>query len=241
MFALVVFSFFIAGSSNAIRVQTVSFSAEDSLTVTAEEYIIAPRNPYILLLHEQGSSRGDYNTIARRLCKMDYNCLALDLRNGGNNSFVSNETAKACREGGFETNMEQLEMDIEAAMEFIAKRTELPIILFGSGKNGSLGLKMAKEKENIRAAVVMSPGEYFLPELKIQDTIAGLKKPVFATSSKVEFPYVQELTSGIEEEYLTLFEPRQGPGERGTKSLSSSYEQNTEYWIALMLFFKELQ
>ncbi|MCK4992274.1 MAG: hypothetical protein KAS29_17370, partial [Bacteroidales bacterium] len=70
--------------------------------------------------------------------------------------------------------------------------------------------------------------------------ISQLKKPVFITSSKAELPYVSELASNIEKDYVTVFEPKQGTGERGTGSFSMDYDNNTEYWIALILFFKDL-
>jgi hypothetical protein len=79
-----------------------------------------------------------------------------------------------------------------------------------------------------------------MPEIKIQEAIALLEKPVFITSSKAEFPYVSELASGIDQNYVSLFEPKQGAGERGTGSFSVDYEYNTEYWLALLLFFKDL-
>ena len=227
-------------SSNVIRVRTVSFFAADSLEITADEYIVAPDNPYILLLHEQGSSRGEYNTIARRLCKLDYNCLALDLRNGGNNSRVSKETAKRCRSSRCPTGINELGNDVEAAISYIRNKSDLPVVLFGSGANGSLSLKLAKENDHIRAVVALSPGEYFLPNVKIQDAVAGLKKPVFVSGSKTEVTYYSELSSGIEEDYLFLFEPNQGEGKRGTESLSENFEDNTEYWVALILFFRDL-
>ena len=227
-------------SSNTIRVKTITFSSSDGLEITADEYIVAPGNPYILLFHEQGSSRGEYHTIARRLCKLDYNCLAIDLRNGGNNSRVSNETARRCRERRCSKGIDDLGLDVAAAIEYVQGKSQLPVILFGSGANGSLGLKLAVENEHVRAAVALSPGEYFMPALKIQDTITGLKKPVFITASKSEIPYVSELASGLEEDYLTLFEPKQGEGHRGSESLSINYNDNTEYWVALILFFRDL-
>jgi pimeloyl-ACP methyl ester carboxylesterase len=230
----------ILSSSNMIRTESVNFYSSDSLQVTADLYITEISNPYILLFHEQGSSRGEFHTIALRLCKMDYNCMAVDLRNGGNSSFVSNETAKRCRESRCATGADNVQWDMTAAIEYVGSRSELPVILFGSGANGSLSLKLAHENDNVRAVVALSPGEYFIPELKIQDVISPLKKPVFITSSKAEFPYVSELASGIENDYLTLFEPIQGAGDRGTRSLSAEYKQNSEYWIALMLFFKDL-
>ena len=82
--------------------------------------------------------------------------------------------------------------------------------------------------------------EYFMPALKIQDRIEGLEKPVFVTASKAEIPYISELASGVGEDYLTLFEPKRGEGKRGTESFSEKNENNTESWVALILFFRDL-
>jgi len=225
---------------NVIRKEIVSFSSADGLQITADEYIIEQDNPYILLLHQQQSSRGEYNSIAPKLCKMDYNCLAVDLRNGGNNNYVSNETVKRCRENRCPLRPNDVEGDIIAAINYASEKSNLPVILFGSGANGSLCLKIAKENDNVRAVVALSPGEYFLPDISIRDTINNLKKPIFVTSSLSEFPYVEEIVSGISEEYLKAFEPQMGEGERGTLSLSNETENHSEYWLALLLFFKDL-
>ena len=235
LFFLIVFSSF-----NTVRVKTVTFFASDSLEITADEYLIGLDKPYVLLFHEQGSSRGEFSTIARRINKLDYNCLAVDLRNGGNYNYVSNETSKRLRGSQLDSGLKGIEQDALAAIQYVKEKSELPVVLLGSGANGSLCLKVALASEDVRAVIALSPGEYFLPGLKIQDTVSELKKPVFITSSKVEFPYVSELASGIAEDYVTLFEPQQGAGDRGTRSLAAEYEFNNEYWIALMLFFKDL-
>ncbi len=227
-------------SFNVIRKNTITFTSSDGLEVTADQYIIADDNPYILLFHEQESSRGEFQTIARRLCKMDYNCLAVDLRNGGSQGFISNETAKRCREIKCPNAVNDIELDMLAAIEYAFKKSSQPVILFGSGANGSLSLKVAGENDIVRAVVAMSPGEYFLPYINIQDTIANLKKPVFITSSLSEFSYVTQLASGLDEQYITLFKPLLGEGGRGTVSLSPEIENNSEYWFALLLFFKDL-
>ena len=119
-------------------------------------------------------------------------------------------------------------------------RSNQPVILFGSMANGSLSLKVAMENEHVRAVVAFSPGEYFLPEISIQDTIAEMKKPTFISSSLSELPYVTELVSDIEEDYVTIFEPKLGEGGRGSASLSTENENYSEYWLALLLFFKDL-
>lgn len=232
-------SFFIS-SFNVVRVHTITFASEDGLEITADEYLVSDTLPYILLFHEQESSRGEFETIAQRLCKMDYNCLAVDLRNGGNNNPVSNETAKRCRESKCGMGVTEMEMDLIAAIDYITSKSSFPVILMGSGANGSLCLKIAKENRQVKAVLALSPGEYFLPTLSIQETISEINKPVFITSSKSEFPFVSQLSSEIKEEYLTLFEPQLGEGGRGTRALSSENEDNSEYWLALILFFKDL-
>ncbi len=231
---------FVLTSFNVIRKETVNFTSDDGLLVTADEYIIASDNPYILLFHEQESSRGEFETIARKLCKMDYNCLAVDMRNGGSVNFISNETVKRCRESKCPVGPGDVEKDMLAAINYAFERSSQPVILFGSCANGSLSLKIALSDSLVRAVVAVSPGEYFMPEIKIQDAISNLEKPVFITSSKTEYPYVSELASGMDANYVTLFEPKQGAGKRGTQSFSVDYEYNTEYWLALILFFKDL-
>lgn len=238
--AVLLFLTFFLTSFDMIRKETVTFSAADGLVITADEYIIKSSNPYILLFHEQESSRGEYQVIAKKLCKMDYNCLAVDLRNGGSMNPVSNETVKRCRESRCPAGANDVMLDMEAAIEYARGKSNLPVILFGSCANASLSLKLAGENENVRAVVALSPGEYFLPEINIQDTIADLKKPVFVTSSLTELSYVTQLVSGMDEDYINVFEPKMGEGRRGSMSLDTENENYSEYWLALLLFFKDL-
>lgn len=227
-------------SFNVIRMQTVTFLSSDDLQITADEYLVTGNQPYILLFHEQGSSRGEFQDIAPRLCKMDYNCLAVDLRNGGSDNFVSNETVKRCREARCSSAASEVKNDIVAAIEYAYRQSNQPVILLGSSANASLSLMVARENDHVRAVVALSPGEYFLPAINIEDTISGMRKPVFATSSLTEFPYVSQLVSGIEKEYITLYEPELGEGGRGTASLSPDNLNQSEYWLAILLFFKDL-
>lgn len=227
-------------SFNVVKMKTITFTSADGLEVTADEYIIAEEFPYILLFHEQQSSRGEFQSIARRLNKFDYNCLAVDLRNGGNSGYISNETAKRCRERRCAKGVYDISLDMEAAIAYAYNQSNQQVILLGSGANGSLSLKIANENKAVKAAIAFSPGEYFIPNLSIEDTIASLKKPVFITSSLSEVPYVTQLTSGVDEQFVTLFEPKLGEGGRGTTSLTVDIQNNSEYWLALMIFFKEL-
>ncbi len=231
---------FLLGSFDVVRVKTVTFYSTDSLLITADEYTASEEYPYVILFHEQGSSRGEFSSVARRLCKMDYNCLAVDLRNGGSSGYVSNETARRCREVRCPTGRDAVEGDMRSAIQYAFRKSDRGVVLFGSGSNGSLSLKLATESELVKAVVALSPGEYFLPDLRLKDTIASLKIPVFVTSSEAEYPYMEELVSSMDEQYVTLFKPELGGGGRGTSALTSVNENSSEYWLALLLFFKDL-
>jgi pimeloyl-ACP methyl ester carboxylesterase len=230
----------VLSASYVVRVNTITFASSDGLEITADEYVVSDTLPYIILFHEQESSRGEFHSIAQRLTKMNYNCLAVDLRNGGNNNNISNETAKHCRESRCKKGVDDIEKDMIAAIDYVASISSEPVILFGCGANGSLSLKLAKENSQVKAVLALSPGEYFLPGVNIQEAVADLDKPVFITSSKPETPFVKQLSSGISGEFLTLFEPTLSDGGRGSSALSTENPYNSEYWLALILFFKDL-
>lgn len=221
--------------------EEVTFFSSDSLLVTADDYFLADTLPYLILVHEQGSSRGEFYYIADRFMKMDLNCLAVDVRNGGDSRYFSNETVKRMRQGNFGSGHADVENDIMAAIRFAGERTTGGIVLLGAGANGSLCLKIAREKPEVRAVIAMSPGEFFRPALNIQDTISGLEKPILVTATSMEYPYIDQMVSGIDEEYKTVFKPETAEGNRGSGALLPENSSSGEYWLALLLFFKELQ
>ena len=218
---------------------TVEYYSEDSLLITADLYIQSDTLPYLILMHEQGSSRGEFIPIIERFQKMNYNCLVPDLRNGGNSNFVANETAKRSR--NYASNVEGIEGDILASIHYAASISTAPVLLLGAGANGSLALKAAMEMDTVKAAIALSPGEFFLNQFLMQDTLAALKKPVLATSTKLEFPYTEAMLSNVDEKYKELFVPENDEGRRGTEALLMDNPSHGEYWLAILLFFKELQ
>lgn len=236
---------FVAWSGNQLQAQTgkttVTYYSADSLLITADRYVLRDSLPYVVLIHEQGSSRGEFSEIIDRFQKMNFNCLAADIRNGGNSNFIGNESAKRSRAGNFERGYQAIEGDIIASVHEANSYSGKEVILLGAGANGSLAIKAAKEDSLVKAAIALSPGEYFLSSFMVEDTVAGIQKPVLITSSRLEFPYAEQLASGIEEEYKTIFAPENGPGARGTNSLLSGNDSEGEYWLALLLFFKDLQ
>ncbi len=221
--------------------KTITFPSLDSLPVTADFYESKSLDPYLLLFHQAGYSRGEYKETAEKFVKLGYNCLAVDLRSGDEVNFVKNKTAEAAIEKNLQTNYFDAKQDMQAAIEYAERQSKKPIIILGSSYSASLSLLLAKENSNIKAVIAFSPGEYFDNKNMIRDSIQGLSIPIFAASSENEYPYMKELFSKVNQNVLTLFKPKNDKGIHGSKALWENNSSSNEYWLALMLFFSQLK
>ncbi len=221
--------------------EKVSFYASDSLKITADLYLKNYNLPFILLFHQGDYSRGEFAEIAPKLLKLDYNCLAVDLRSGGNVNFVQNETAKRALDNQVPRSNYDAKKDIEAAIAYIKTYSRYPVILFGSSYSASLCLLKAKEDENVKAVIACSPGEYFRPEIIIREKITGLRKPVFVTATDLEYEYVKQIIEGINVSYVSLLTSSKGKGVHGAKAFWETSETYDEYWLQLVIFFKKIK
>lgn len=228
-------------SLNIFAQQKVTFQAEDGLKITADLYLKDYQLPFILLFHQGESSRGEYNEIAARLLKLEYNCLAIDLRAGEKMNFISNETASRAKENNFPHTCLDARRDIEAAMLYVQKYNKKPVILFGSSYSASLSLIIARNKDNVKAVIAFSPGEFFRPEITVKDAITGLTKPIFVSTSNIEYQYIEEMLSGVPDSNKHIYHPPEGKGVHGAKALWSTNESSDECWLELMLFFKQIR
>jgi dienelactone hydrolase len=235
---LLTFNIIIMG---AIAQKTITFQSLDGLTITADLYESKKSDPFIVLFHQARFSRGEFKETAEKLLKLGYNCLAVDLRSGGEINYVKNKTAEAAMAKGLPTEYMDAKQDMEAAIDFAFKQSKKPVIIFGSSYSASLSLLLAKENKHISAVIAFSPGEYFEKENMIRDTIKGLSKPIFAASSTTEYPYMKELFTKVDQNNLTLFCPSKGKGDHGSKVLWSGGADNSEYWLSLMMFFNQIK
>jgi hypothetical protein len=63
--------------------EKVSFKSSDGLEITADKYFTDSESaPLILLFHQAGWSRGEYNESAPKLNKLGFNCIAFAQRSG---------------------------------------------------------------------------------------------------------------------------------------------------------------
>ncbi|MGE0078346.1 MAG: alpha/beta hydrolase [Bacteroidales bacterium] len=236
----IVFVLFALGFTlNGISQQTINFPSKDGLTITADLYVVDIHKPYILLLHQAGYSRGEYREIAPKLTKLGYNCLAIDQRSGYEVNYVKNETAKLAKEKGLPTDYLDALQDVEAALDYIKSKTDLPIVIWGSSYSASLALVETAINLRIKAAIVFSPGEYFDQENFIKSKISKISVPILVLSSKEECAMVKEVCEDVKPNLKTFFCPSD-VGRHGSKALWSTNPSSKDYWMTITMFFSKL-
>lgn len=218
----------------------VYFYADDGLKIRADLYLNNNQQPFIILCHQDGSNRSEYYDIAPRLLNLNYNCLAIDLRAGGNSGFVQNETASRALLDKRPAQPLDAAADISAAIRYVQGISKQPVILLGSSYSASLCLLAAAGNPMVKAVIALNPGEFFQPQRTIEKEVQHVSQQIFVSATKTEFPYLQKMLGAIPDERLVIFKPERNNGIRGTRAFDSSNESSGEYWFALMMFFKKL-
>jgi dienelactone hydrolase len=219
---------------------TVTFPSKDGVTVTADWYPVSSQMPVILLCHQENSSRGEFIETALRLNKFGFNCLAVDLRAGGEMNGLKNETAASAAAKKKSVKPEDAEQDMLAAIEYLFGKYNRPVSVLGSGYSASLALRIASGSPKVSSVIVFSPGEYFESKSFTADHIKTLTKPVFATSSRMEADSVTDLMKDINSRIKIQYLPSSS-GDHGAKVLWPDMPDNQEYWIALMSFLDKIK
>jgi alpha-beta hydrolase superfamily lysophospholipase len=207
------------------------------LDITADYYFIGYRKPLIILCHQAGWSRGEYNEIAPKLNAIGYNCLAIDQRSGGEVNGVLNETARQAKNKKLPREYLNAEQDIVAAVKW-AQNKHPVLILWGSSYSASLVLKVAQKQKSIAKVLSFSPGEYFGKALTLKETINELQIPVFITCSKKEISRTQEIVDAIPSNTKTFFKPKT-EGNHGSRALYEKFEDSGDYWFAVEEFLNK--
>lgn len=183
-----VYSWVLAGavavltSTGAYAAEQVSFPARDGGVVYADAYTAAaPAKGTIVLFHQAGSNRAEYETIAPRLVTLGYNVLATDQRSGGSMWGHENRTAAAHASA---SSYQAALPDLEGAVGYATKTwAPAPVIIWGSSYSASLVFVVAaRDPDHVTAVLSFSPGEYF-SGLSVRDSAAKVRCPVFVTSA----------------------------------------------------------
>ena len=218
--------------------QFVTFKSSDDITISVDFYETETESKkWMIMCHQSEYSRGEYKEIARRMIKLNYNCLAIDMRSGGEVNYVPNETAIEARRLGKNQSLLSCEIDILSAIEYVLSREKNAESSFSA----SLVLKIAKERPDIKAVIAFSPGEFFTPQFSVKDIISGLDKPTYVGCTKTEYPYIKEMFSNVKPQRVVLFRPEKAEGTHGAKTLWWESSTRNEYWLSLLFFLNSLQ
>lgn len=232
--AILVLILFIGLQSFAQR--KLLIPSKDGLTITGDLYFVSDTLPYMLLCHQAGSSRGEYQESAQRLTKLGFNCLAIDQRSGNEINGVKNETAQQAKSKKKATDYLAAEQDIITALDYLYSVSKKQVVLVGSSYSASLVLKVAANNPKVKGVMAFSPGEYFGDKLKVKEIVKNISVPVFATSSKEESAKVAELMADVKRKQVFVPGTK---GDHGSKALWKSTNPNyREYWMAVFMFMR---
>ncbi|MEO9802144.1 MAG: alpha/beta hydrolase [Reichenbachiella sp.] len=230
---------------NASALETIKIKAADGVEVTVDLHITHPDTvPFIILYHQAGWSRGEYQEIAPTLNQLGFNCMAVDQRSGKAVNNVENRTFISARQLMKETKYIDALPDMNAAVnharEFLAKGD---LIIWGSSYSAALVLKIAGDRPNdIAGVLAFSPGEYFQSMGKPKDFItisaSKIQCPSFITSAKSERNSWWNINEVIPTETKTYYLPETS-GNHGSRALWSKFSDNLNYWDAVKTFLSQ--
>jgi len=227
--------------------RTVTFQAEDELTVGADLYerYDAPDTPLVVLLHRAGSSRGEYRDIAPRFCRMGFNCMAVDLRAGATANRVTNVTAQGAALSRHSASYVDALQDVLAALEYArgALAREGKVVVIGSSYSASLALHVAGTRPDlIDGVVAFGPTECFEPYGKpatwIEESARGIRCPVLFTSAPGDAREWEAIYAAVPTDTKVRFLPESG-GRSNALALEKDYPDREVYWKALRAFLDE--
>jgi dienelactone hydrolase len=233
----------ITASSFASENTTITYKSVDELLITADLY--TPHNtdttPLIVLFHQAGSSRGEYDEIAPRLNDLGFNCIAVDLRSGEYSRGKDNETSIRAGKANLATSYADALPDVIASLDYARKHyTNSKIIAWGSSYSAALVIKVAGDHPQLVDGVLaFSPGEYFSHVGKsktwIRDSAQKIKAATFITSAKNEVADWPPIYDVIDSTKRHRFIPETA-GKHGSKALWKKYADNLVYWQAVNKF-----
>lgn len=179
----------------------------------------------------------EYADIAPKLNEMGYNCFAVDLRSGGPFAGKPNATNVRATEKGLKPEMIDAQQDIAAAIDFLYKKYNQNVIVWGSSFSSSLALLESVNNPKVKATIGFSPGDYFSDAAPSLATVfSKIGKPYLVTSSKQEAEVLNVLIGSSKlKENQQQFIPK-SDGFHGSRALWTGQKGADEYWKVIKEF-----
>ncbi|MEP1307659.1 MAG: alpha/beta hydrolase [Balneola sp.] len=222
--------------------KSVEFKSKDGLLVSGNLYEINSNKPVILLLHQANYNKHEYADIAPKLNEMGYNVLAIDQRSGGAFAGKTNETFdRATQRGDSNISFVDAEQDIHAAIEYLHKKYNQKVTVWGSSYSSTLAIFEGAKNEYVNGIISFSPGNYFGDARpKLQSVFEKIDKPFLVTSSKAEAVELSKELEGIDlKKNQSQFIP-ESDGFHGSRAVWEGQQGAEEYWQAITEFLNKL-
>jgi pimeloyl-ACP methyl ester carboxylesterase len=222
--------------------RSVDFATAGGIDARADLYESQDESAtLILLFHQAGWSRGEYQEIAPKLTKLGYRVMTVDQRSGGSVNGVRNETSERAARKGLGRSYMHAYPDLEAALDYARKVLKAKrVIVWGSSYSASLVFRLAAEHPGeVFALMAFSPGEYFdeKPPGYVRGFAKQVRQPLFVTSSKAERQTVKPIFDASPAEQKILFTPA-SEGQHGSRALWAKWPDHDVYWAAVNGFLK---
>lgn len=241
---LIALSLLLIAMTNINAAELIKFSSEDGIEIAADLYMKYDENaPLIILFHQANWSRGEYNEIAPELNNLGYNCLAVDLRSGGEVNNVQNITKQNAVRAMKPTQYVDALQDMRAAINFAKNNlANGKVILWGSSYSSALALKLGGQMA-VDAILSFSPGEYFTSQGKPNDYVTAdavkINVPVFITSARSEKNSWWNIYEAMVSEGKVYYLPETA-GNHGSRALWSNFSDSSGYWKVVKSFLDTL-
>jgi pimeloyl-ACP methyl ester carboxylesterase len=234
-------------AGNALAQQDLQLQTRDGITVNGD-FLTPSSEPRgtILLFHQARSNRGEYATITPDLLKTGYNVLVIDQRAGGaawnRLNLTAQGAAQETGQGGESYYLKAL-ADLEAALDYAAKRPTRPLIVWGSGYSASLVFLLAAAHPDLVGGVLaFSPAENFATT-SVHNAAAKVKCPVFIASSPDpgEVADAKKLLDAVPEGAKTQLVPQHGLSGSASLRREANPRGAAEYWTAVNAFLASIK
>ena len=194
----------------------------------------------VLLFHQAGSNRMEYQPILRDIHIASFDTLTVDQRSGGEKWDFANTTVKKL---GKSTDYAQAYPDLEAALNWAVRKRYKTIIVVGSSYSASLAIVLASNHpKEVTAVAAFSPGEYFADKNWIKTAVSKLTVPLYITAPASENDKLDEvLKLSKSSQDITVYHPQNGV--HGASTLRQDmnpegYRANLDSFVKFLHRFK---
>lgn len=189
--------------------------------------------PIVLLFHQAGSNRGEYEPTIAWLNSLGYATLSIDQRSGGTMWDRDNQTVLA---HGESTSFDAAYPDIEAALSWAQAQGHDKILAVGSSYTAALVFRLATDHpDDLRGIAAFSPGEYLDDPEQVARWAKTTQVPTYATSSPEEYGDVRLLMKNVPATQKLMHRPTKGV--HGASALRP--DTNPEGYEEYKTMFKE--